>query len=138
MGERPLGTHFLKQWREHQGLSLRKLASAMVPSTSHANIGRIENMQQPYSQEIMEAAATVLKCSVVDLLTVDPTTSAESAPDRQLRSALLAYGIDGEDLPAVMRAISGFVSDADEPQPQDRFHDQSELASRRRAKAPSE
>lgn len=82
MAKRELGHHYLKQWRVYRGLSLRKLADRMelepgVPITSHANIGRIENFQQPYSQEIMEAAASALECTVIDLLTVDPTKDGE-------------------------------------------------------------
>lgn len=82
MQERHLGKHFLKQWREYRGLSLRKLADRMeiepgVPVTSHANIGRIEKFQQPYSQDILEAAAVALGCSVTDILNVDPTKDGE-------------------------------------------------------------
>lgn len=82
MADRPLGKHFLKQWREYRGLSLRKLAGRMekepgVQLTSHANIGRIENFQQPYSQDILEAAAEALDCTVEQILTVDPTKDGE-------------------------------------------------------------
>ncbi|WP_371687697.1 helix-turn-helix domain-containing protein [Shinella sp. JR1-6] len=55
----------------------------------------------------------------------------------QLRSALLAHGVDHTDLPAVMKAISGFVSETDDGQsPPDRPHDQPESASLHRAKSP--
>jgi len=82
MTERPLGRHYLKAWRKYRRLSLRALADRMerepgVPLTSHANIGRIENFQQPYSQEIIEAAAAALNCSVTDILSVDPTKGGE-------------------------------------------------------------
>lgn len=78
MMKRNLGKHFLRQWREYRQLSLRKLAERMepepgIPLTSHANLGRIETFQQPYSQEIMESAADALMCSVTDLLTVEPS-----------------------------------------------------------------
>lgn len=78
MAERQLGKHYLKEWRKKRGLSLRKLADRMetepgVPLMSHANIGRIENFEQPYTQELLEAAAEALECSVSDLLSVDPT-----------------------------------------------------------------
>lgn len=77
MAERNLGRHYLKEWRKKRGLSLRKLADRMeiepgVPLMSHANIGRIENFEQPYSQELLEAAAEALECSVSDLLSVNP------------------------------------------------------------------
>lgn len=82
MTKRELGKHYLRQWREHRGLSLRKLADRMelepgVPMTSHANIQRIERFEQPYSQEILEAAALALDCSITDILTVDPSKDGE-------------------------------------------------------------
>lgn len=59
--------------------------------------------------------------------------------EQQLRNALLAYGVDTGDLPAVMKAISGFVSeDADAGQPgSSQPRGQSERASRLRVKEPS-
>lgn len=82
MSERPLGKHFLKQWREYRGYSLRRLADRMerepgIPLMSHANIGRVENFQQPYSQELLEAAAVAFNCTVEQILTVDPTKEGE-------------------------------------------------------------
>lgn len=82
MNERRLGQHYLRQWRKHRGLSLRKLAARMerepgIELTSHANIQRIELFEQPYTQEILEAAASALNCSVADLLTVDPKKDAQ-------------------------------------------------------------
>lgn len=82
MTKRHLGEHYLRQWREYRGLSLRALADRMesepgVQLTSHANIGRIEKFQQPYTQEIMEAAAVALNCTVRDLLEVDPSKDGE-------------------------------------------------------------
>jgi transcriptional regulator with XRE-family HTH domain len=82
MEKRPLGKHYLREWRQHRGLSLRKLADRMevepgVPITSHANLGRIELFQQPYSQDILEAAAVALECSVSDILSVDPSKEGE-------------------------------------------------------------
>lgn len=119
MAKRTLGTHFLKQWREYRGVSLRKLAGLMesepgVELTSHANIGRIENMQQPYSQEIMEAVAETLGCSVIDLLTVDPTVDgfSEGSPDAKLRSSLIAYGVDGTEVEQVVDIVKTFAPDA--------------------------
>lgn len=77
MTERHLGHHYLRQWRERRGLSLRKLADRMerepgVPITSHANLNRIERGEQPYNQELLEAAAAALDCTVTDILTRDP------------------------------------------------------------------
>lgn len=82
MEKRPLGNHYLRQWRNYRGLSLRQLADRMevepgVQLMSHANIGRVEKFQQPYSQELLEAASVALECSVTDILTVDPTKDGE-------------------------------------------------------------
>jgi transcriptional regulator with XRE-family HTH domain len=99
--ERHLGHHFLRQWRQYRGLSLRDMAERMesepgVPLTSHANIGRIETFQQPYSQEILEAASVALGCSVEAILTIDPTKDGEVVDLMRL--------LQDKD-PAVVRAI---------------------------------
>lgn len=82
MEKRHLGKHYLREWRKYRGLSLRKLAERMesepgIQLTSHANLGRIELFQQPYTQEILEAAAVALDCTVGDILSVDPTKEGE-------------------------------------------------------------
>lgn len=82
MVQRHLGKHYLREWREYRCLSLRRMAERMesepgVQLTSHANLGRIEKFQQPYSQEIMEAAAIALNCTVRDLLEVDPSKDGD-------------------------------------------------------------
>lgn len=48
-----------------------------VPLMSHANLGRIEKYEQPYTQELLEALAVALDCSVTDLLSVDPRKDGE-------------------------------------------------------------
>lgn len=77
MSNRALGHHYLRAWRNYRGLSLRDLANRMeaepgVPLMSHANIGRVEKGEQPYTQELLEAAAVALDTTVTNLLTVDP------------------------------------------------------------------
>jgi len=77
MGQRHLGKHYIREWRQHRGYSLRKLAAMMEKApgeqlTSHANLGRIETFEQPYTQEILEALADALQTEVADLLTVNP------------------------------------------------------------------
>lgn len=82
MGENRYGKTFIKAWRKHRGLSLRRLADRLEihgpgESISHASLGRIENGKQPYSQPIIEALANALDCSVTDLLSVDPKKDGE-------------------------------------------------------------
>lgn len=80
---RQLGKHFIKQWRNKRGLSLRQLANRLEIEPggdlliSHAQLQRIEQSQQPYSQPILEALAIALDCAVTDLLEIDPTKDGE-------------------------------------------------------------
>lgn len=74
---------YIRQWREHRGLSLRGLADRLEEEPggdlliSHASLGRIERGLQPYSQPILEALAQALDCSVTDLISVDPTKEGD-------------------------------------------------------------
>lgn len=115
MTHRDLGKHYLREWREYRGLSLRRLADRMevepgVPLMSHANIGRVEKGEQPYTQELLEAAAVALDTTVADLLTVDPNVEDAVAqlnallrvanqPQKQMAldlvRAMLKTGTDG-------------------------------------------
>lgn len=74
--------HYIREWRQHRGLSLVRLAARMVDERgqemiSSVSIGRIERGQQPYSQPILEALADALDCSIDDLLAVNPTKNGE-------------------------------------------------------------
>ena len=74
---RQVGQHFIRAWRKHRKLSLRKLANRMelepgVPLTSHANIQRIEAGKQPYTEDILYALSEALNVPVPALLEVDP------------------------------------------------------------------
>ena len=105
MAKKALGKHYIKEWREYRGYSLRRLAGMMesepgIQLTSHSNIGRIEKMKQPYTQEILEALAVALQCSVVDLLTVDPTKEGEVV---DMVSAL--RNKDPETVMAILRGL---------------------------------
>lgn len=78
---RRLRPTYIRQWREHKNLSLRRLADRLADETgrpiiTYASIGRIEAGQQPYSQEALEAIAEALGTDPASLLMRDPT-----APD---------------------------------------------------------
>lgn len=100
--------HFIRAWREYRGLSLRKFAGLLesspgVPLMSHANIGRIEKGEQPYTQDFLEAAARALEVEPADLLTKDPTKEGEVVD--LLR--IIAKRKDDEQTMAVLRALAG-------------------------------
>lgn len=77
MAENTHGKHFIREWREHRGLSLRKLADRMesepgVQLYSHAQIGRFETGENAYTQDFLEAVAVALGVEPGELLSVDP------------------------------------------------------------------
>lgn len=75
---RPLGTHFLKEWREHFNLGQEELAERI--NLSRTTISKIETKDSPYSQRILEAAAEVYKCSPAQLLMQDPNRADSFVP----------------------------------------------------------
>lgn len=70
-------TTFIKAWRKHRDLSLEKLSERLMVELefdmSVPQLSRIERGEQPYSQDLLEALATVLRCAPADLLMRDPT-----------------------------------------------------------------
>jgi len=77
------GKHFIRQWRERRGLSLRKLAERLEIEpggellASHAAIQRVETGEVGYHEELLNALAEALDVTVSDLLNVDPTKDGE-------------------------------------------------------------
>lgn len=83
MEKRALGTHFIRSWRRHRGLSLAQLADLMEHVSGERmltpmSISRIERFQQPYTQETLEAFSEALSCSKSDLLEIDPERDVET------------------------------------------------------------
>lgn len=77
VGEHVHSKTHLRSWRKKKGLSLRQLASRMeyepgVQLISHAQLQRVETGEQPYSQQILEAAAVALGITASMILDVDP------------------------------------------------------------------
>lgn len=72
------GKHFMREWREFRGLSLRQLESRLEsepggePLVSYVSLGRIERHIQPYSQPILEAVAFALQTTPASILEVNP------------------------------------------------------------------
>lgn len=78
MEKKSLGKHYIRQWRQMRGLSLRQLSERMEVEPggdlliSHASLGRIEKGEQPYSQPILEGLSHALDVPVYFLLEVNP------------------------------------------------------------------
>ena len=63
--------HFIREWRQHRGLTQEQLAALL--DTTRANISRVENLKQGYTQDFLEACAIALSTDVASLLMRDPT-----------------------------------------------------------------
>ena len=68
--KRQLQPHFLKQWREHRHLTQEQAAPRL--NMSRSQLSKIENLETPYSQGLMEAAAEAYDCTVADLTMRNP------------------------------------------------------------------
>jgi transcriptional regulator with XRE-family HTH domain len=62
---------YIKQWRVFRGLSQEALGERL--GTSGGSISRIENGQQPYTQDTLEALADALMTDPASLLMRNPT-----------------------------------------------------------------
>lgn len=74
----PRQRNFIREWRRHRHIgSLEKLVERLQAELEYeisvSQLSRIESGNQGYSQDILEALATVLRCSPADLIIRDPT-----------------------------------------------------------------
>ena len=69
---------FIRSWRKHRNLTLAqmadRLATELEVDISEGQLSRIERGETPYSQDILESLAAVLRCEPADLLMRDPAT----------------------------------------------------------------
>jgi len=126
--------HFIREWRKAKGETQESLAEK-IGSTSGA-ISQLENGIINYTQPTLEAIAAALGCRPGDLLNRLPSEGA-STPENQLKLALLAYGVDAEDIKRAISSVKVFLDDPDELSSPDLPDDQLEPASGHRARVPS-
>jgi transcriptional regulator with XRE-family HTH domain len=62
---------FIRQWRQHRGLTLEKLAGRLDMTPSHVSM--LERGERGYTQGTLESVATALQTDVASLLMRDPT-----------------------------------------------------------------
>lgn len=67
----PLGSTYLRAWRDHCGLDQDTAASAI--GISRTLLSKMENGRSPYTQRTLEAAAQLYKCLPAQLLVNDPS-----------------------------------------------------------------
>ena len=62
---------FIRQWRQHRGLTLERLAERIGMGAPHLSM--LERGERSYTQETLEALAEALQTDVASLLMRDPT-----------------------------------------------------------------
>lgn len=65
---------FIREWRNHRGLTLERLAERLGGFTA-GSLSRIERGLQPYNQGLLEALGVALNCEPADLLAKNPASS---------------------------------------------------------------
>jgi transcriptional regulator with XRE-family HTH domain len=73
---------FLKEWRKYRdNMSLDKAIERLELDAdfpfSKGQLSRVERGEQPYSQDLLEALATIYRCESADLLNRDPNAAEE-------------------------------------------------------------
>ncbi|QGJ74716.1 helix-turn-helix domain-containing protein [Sinorhizobium meliloti] len=130
----------LRQAREAIGLSVEEASTAF--GAAYSTYAAHENGTTAYPLSAAIEYAKRYRVSLDWLVhggADGPRGKAEKGQTSEaaLRSALIAYGVDSGDLPAVFKAIKGFVAESDvEQSRQDHLRDQSAPANRPRAKSP--
>lgn len=64
------GKHYLREWREYRGLSQEEAADRA--GISRSNLSKIENMDVPYNQDLIEKLAFAYGCEVGDMVSRSP------------------------------------------------------------------
>jgi transcriptional regulator with XRE-family HTH domain len=125
----------LKELREKKGLTQSQLAE--LAGTSQPQIRRLENGDRELTVAWAERLAGPLNTTPVGILFPHLQTDRTQTPTEQLRAALIAYGVDREDLGPILRVINGFVnSDADDDEQPRSDRSPSARASRRHEPTP--
>lgn len=100
----PLRRTMIREWRKFRGLTQEQLASAV--GVSAANLSRIETGKQGYTQAVLEAIATTLRCEPADLLTARDPGEPESAillalrnlpPEQRNRALRVVQALGGDE-----------------------------------------
>lgn len=115
--------HFLKQWRQHAGLSQQAACDAGIAlvedrlaaegeevdlkrlGLTQGNLARIENGKTPYNQRLLEILAEVYRTDVASLIIRDP-----SDPDGIWS---IYDNIPKAQRPVALKVLSGFKTGTD-------------------------
>lgn len=93
--KRQRSRHFLRQWRNHKGLSQEEAADRA--DIDRSTLSRIEAGAVPYNQDLLERLALAYGCDPQDLITINPAhwdgprlvyNALLRAPDDKQKAAL--------------------------------------------------
>jgi transcriptional regulator with XRE-family HTH domain len=120
MAERELQRTFIREWREHCGLSLEELAQAA--GMVKGNLSKIERGINPYTQIRLELIAKRLGCTPADLLSRPPNVAPElevmiqtASPEQRSQLSAIAEALlqwqaapadPGAELDSLVREVS--------------------------------
>ncbi len=97
LNERPLQPTKLRAWRKHRRYTLEQAADLI--GIDHSTLSKIERQKNPYTQNILEAAAEAYNCTVAELLASEPEGPSE----------LDMAGLIRQASPDVRDMIEGFL-----------------------------
>ncbi|MRX37142.1 hypothetical protein [Aminobacter sp. MDW-2] len=126
---------YIEEWMATvPGLDRKRLAERMkvAGGTISKKLARPENIDGVWLAQF----ATALELSSPIELYRDPQ-AAVASPESKLRAALLAFGVDKDDLGKAVAVVKGFLDDDGERSAPALPGDRSAPASRRRATEPS-
>lgn len=105
--------------------------------TTAATVSRLLNGRRKMTLEWLFAFSKALNTPIASLFS-PPESDRTTDPEMQLRSAMLAYGVDRDELDQVVRVVRTYVSDVDDERSEQKSPaDQPQPASPRHEPAPS-
>ena len=73
------GKTFIRAWRKHRGMKLEQAVERLDLEVGYpysvAQLSRVERGEIGYSQDLLEALATIYRCEPADLIMRDPEAS---------------------------------------------------------------
>jgi transcriptional regulator with XRE-family HTH domain len=129
----PLGSHFIKEWREFKELRQEDVADEI--GYDGGTISKIEDRKNPYTQRTLEALARLYETTPAALLSINPL----EPKDEQLKDIISRIdGLTADNVNVLLAMAEGFQqANAGQPS-QSLSRDRSAPASPRRVTEPSQ
>lgn len=73
---------FLREWREHRGLTQQQLADRI--ESTNATVSRVENLKRDVTLRFLEAAAVALDCTPAQIISEQPPAPSKPLEDTEI------------------------------------------------------